>query len=156
ILYISFDELNAAKGAAVHIAEFAEALRSRYRLTLITPHKGETDRISDLNGARHIEFGLPSGPLLDRVDLFRRKLAEHLQSESYHAIQFRSVWEGRVAAELAGKAVLIYEANGFPSIELKYHYPGLAANRDLIAKLRRQELGLLLAAKRIITPSSVT
>src|SRR5256885_16979611 len=115
ILYLSFDELGAAKGAAIHISKFAEALRSRYSLTLITPNRPDTDRETILDGMRHIEFGLPSGNLIDRVTLFRRKLAEHLQQYSYRVIQFRSIWEGRAAADFANGADLIYEANGFPS-----------------------------------------
>jgi glycosyltransferase involved in cell wall biosynthesis len=103
-----------------------------------------------------MEIGLQQGNLLDRVSIFRNKLAGHLQENSYRAIQFRSIWEGRVAVDFARGSDLIYEVNGFPSIELKYHYPGLAENQPLLSKLRSQELLLLLAAKLIITPSKVT
>jgi glycosyltransferase involved in cell wall biosynthesis len=156
ILYVSFDELSAAKGASIHIAKFVEALKTQYQLTLLAPFTGDEDRVTIRDGVRQIEIALPKGNLLDRIKIFRYKLARHLEQNCYRVIQFRSIWEGRVAADLAGKANLIYEINGLPSIELKYHYPGLGSNQSMIGKLRRQELMLMLVANLIITPSSVT
>ncbi len=51
------------------------------------------------------------------------------------------------------------EVNGLPSVELKYHYPGLkesAAGLALLAKIREQELATLAASDAIVCPSAVT
>jgi glycosyltransferase involved in cell wall biosynthesis len=51
---------------------------------------------------------------------------------------------------------LIFEVNGLPSIELKYRYPAVADDRELLHKLRVQEKLCLDAADLIVTPSMVT
>ena len=159
VLYASFDELTAAKGAAVHIRQFAGAIAEVADLTLVSVHCGRHDNQSPAGAPhpyRHIELAVSEGNFLDRVMDFRRKLAALLRAESFRLIQFRSIWEGAVAAALGGEAALVYEANGLPSIELKYLYPAVAGDRALLHKLRNQELSLLAAARRILTPSPVT
>jgi len=44
---------------------------------------------------------------------------------------FRSIFEGLPLLRLKPAPKLIFEVNGLPSIELKYHYPGAADDRDL-------------------------
>jgi glycosyltransferase involved in cell wall biosynthesis len=51
---------------------------------------------------------------------------------------------------------LIFQVNGLPSIELKYRYPAVADDRELLHKLHSQEQICLQAADLIVTPSSVT
>jgi glycosyltransferase involved in cell wall biosynthesis len=51
---------------------------------------------------------------------------------------------------------LIFEVNGLPSIELKYRYPGVAEDRELLHKLHSQEQICLEAADLIVTPSTIT
>jgi glycosyltransferase involved in cell wall biosynthesis len=154
ILYISFDQLDIGKGAAIHISKFAEILQKNYCLTLITI--GRSDREIRWQQTRRLEFGLSATNLLDRVDIFRKKLRQHLGSHSYQVIQFRSIWEGQVICEYSNNAKLIYEVNGLPSIELKYHYPRLVTDTEFINRLRQQELQTLIAAHRIITPAAVS
>lgn len=159
VLYVSFDEVPAPKGAAVHIRQFAAAIAQAADLTLVTAHPGRHDSDSQpglSNGFRHLQLAVPEENFLDRVMTFRRKLAAFLRVHSFELIHFRSIWEGVVAAALGGAARLVYEVNAFPSIELKYLYPGMAADRELFYKLRNQELSLLIAARRILTPSPVT
>lgn len=163
VLYVSFDQVPAPKGAAVHIQQFAAALASAVDLTLVTvaqpsgcassPGLAQPESCATV---RHLEFPVPEENFLDRVMSFRGRLADLLRGERFDAIQFRSIWEGVVAAALGGGAALVYEANAFPSVELKYLYPAVAADRELLRKLRHQELSLLVAARRIITPSPVT
>jgi len=162
VLYASFDEVPAPKGAAVHIQHFAAAIAEVADLTLVTPRFGNHDQEfatrahSEVRPYRHVQLGVPEENFLDRAQRFREKLAALLRAESFDLIQFRSIWEGAVAAALGGQARLIYEVNALPSIELKYLYPGVAADRTLFYKLRNQELSLLAAADRILTPSPVT
>lgn len=155
VLYVSFDEVPAPKGAAVHIQHFAAAIAEVADLTLVTARSGRHDHES-AGSFRHLQFGVHEENFLDRVMTFRRKLADLLRAETFQVIHFRSIWEGAVAASLGGPARLLYEVNALPSIELKYLYPGVAASRELFHKLRNQELSLLVAAHRILTPSPVT
>ncbi len=157
VLYVSFDEVPAPKGAAVHIRQFAAALAGMADLTLVTAAGADREFEDGCRpGFRHVEFGVAEENFLDRVMIFRHKLAALLRAESFRVIQFRSIWEGAVAAALGGAARLIYEVNALPSIELKYLYPAVASRRDLLLKMRNQELSLLVAADRILTPSPVT
>jgi glycosyltransferase involved in cell wall biosynthesis len=48
----------------------------------------------------------------------------------------------------------LFEVNGLPSIELKYHYPGIDSN--LLAKIKEQEIATLHLSDAIICPSNVT
>ncbi len=162
VLYASFDEVPAPKGAAVHIEHFAAAIAEVADLTLVTARFGNHDSASaaDANNEvrpyKQVQLAVPEENFLDRAQRFREKLAVLLRAESFQVIHFRSIWEGAVAAALGGDARLIYEVNALPSIELKYLYPGVAADRSLYYKLRNQELSLLAAADHILTPSPVT
>ncbi len=50
---------------------------------------------------------------------------------------------------------MVYEVNGLPSIELKYRYPAVAEDTELIRKLMWQEQVCLDAADLVITVSEV-
>lgn len=69
----------------------------------------------------------------------------------------RSIFEGYPIARNKSEfcEYLVYEVNGLPSIEMKYHYPSVADDRELLQKLRVQEQTCLDAADRIITVSQV-
>jgi glycosyltransferase involved in cell wall biosynthesis len=56
-------------------------------------------------------------------------------------------------AEQRGRARLVYEAHGFPSVELPYHFPGLRCEDALLGKLIHEEGIALRAADLVITPS---
>jgi glycosyltransferase involved in cell wall biosynthesis len=49
----------------------------------------------------------------------------------------------------------LFEVNGLPSIELKYHYPALHGT-PVLEKLRRQEAAVLRRVDQVICPSRVT
>ena len=51
---------------------------------------------------------------------------------------------------------LIFEVNGMPSIELKYRYPKVADDLELMNKLLVQEQICLETADHIVTPSPIT
>jgi len=73
-------------------------------------------------------------------------------------VQFRSIFEGYPLARNKARVAeaLIFEVNGVPSIELKYHYPDVTDDRELCRKLEAQEDACLQAADRVVTPSAVT
>ncbi len=81
-----------------------------------------------------------------------------LQGRRFEVIQIRSIYEGFAIARNKQRYCdrLIFEVNGLPSIELKYRYPAVAEDRELLHKLHSQEQICLEAADLIVTPSSIT
>jgi glycosyltransferase involved in cell wall biosynthesis len=159
IAYISFDTVPAPKGAATHIEAFARALAGGFGgIELVTVSAGgeATSRTERWPGVFHTELPALGESLIDRVLCFRRFLARWLGNRRFEAIQFRSIFEGLPLLELGGAAKLVFEVNGLPSIELKYRYPGMEDDRELMRKLIAQEQACLEAADLIVTPSGVT
>ena len=152
IAYVSFDSVPAPKGAATHIEAFARALGRHFgEVELVTV--GSSERIERWPAVFHTELPAIGETLIDRVLYFRRFLGHWLATRRFEAIQFRSIFEG---LPLLGRARLIFEVNGLPSIELKYRYPGVEDDRELMRKIVAQEQDCLAAADLIVTPSGVT
>ena len=159
LAYISFDTVPAPKGAATHIEAFSRALAGAFDgVELVTVAEGAEPALSGERwpGVFHTELPALGPTLIDRTLCFRRYLARWLRNRSFDAIQFRSIFEGFPLIELAGRSRLIFEVNGLPSIELKYRYPGVEDDRELMRKLVAQEHACLDAADIVITPSAVT
>jgi len=159
ILYAAFDVVPSPKGASTHILSFLEALkRVSAEVTLLTLGSRPGAEETEISGVRHLSVGFDEPHLFRRVELFRSFLEKHLRAECYQAVQFRSIWEGleivRLRPEMGYRTV--YEVNGLPSVELKYHYPLLASRPALIEKLKRMELLAFRETDRIITPSLLT
>jgi glycosyltransferase involved in cell wall biosynthesis len=161
LAYISFDTVPAPKGAAVHITAFSKALAAAFggiNLVTVSP------TANCLNGEeiypQVIQTTLPAlgDNLIKRILYFRHCLRQWLQDKQFEAVHIRSIYEGFVIAlnkqQYCKK--LIFEVNGLPSIELKYRYPDVADDRELLHKLRSQEQICLAAADLIVTPSDVT
>ena len=130
LLYVSFDQVPAAKGASTHIEANARALGARFgSLVLVTPGPRDLPARPFAPGVRQVVLGCPDADLLGRVLTFRAKLEALLRDQPFEIIHFRSVFEGYPLARHkdALGARLVYEVNGLPSIELKYSRPALAA-----------------------------
>jgi glycosyltransferase involved in cell wall biosynthesis len=177
IAYLSFDALPSPKGAAVHIDAFARALGEAFGdVELVTiaaaPEPGAPPRraVDDApwshpperrpysKGVTHTSLR-PRGPnVIARALSFRTQLRRWWGKRHFDVVHFRSIFEGYPVArrkqQLCEK--LVYEVNGLPSIELKYHYPSVADDIELMAKLRAQEQCCIDAADVLLTPSSVT
>ena len=167
ILYIALDIVPAPKGAATHITQFVRGLVSAgYDVDLFTVGEGQESATNELpvietgeyEGARHFRALLaPDANFLARATAFDQAVARHLtQQPPYNVHHYRSVWGGLAAAlsRTSGTNTL-FEVNGLPSIELKYHYPGVEGT-PLIDKIREQELALLAHSDAVITVSEVT
>ena len=158
IAYLSFDTVPAPKGAATHIEAFARILAKEFGgVELVTVAPGaEVSVMERWPGVRHTELPALGESLIDRVLCFRRFLTQWLRRREFEAIQFRSIFEGLPVIELAGAAKLVFEVNGLPSIELKYRYPGMEDDRELMRKILTQEQACLEGTSVIVTPSCVT
>ncbi len=159
IAYISFDTVPAPKGAATHIEAFARALSNAFggvELVTVSPGRDALPRIERWPGVFHTAFPALGPSLIERVLFFRKAFHAWLAAHHFDAVQFRSIFEGLPLLRLLPTTRLIFEVNGLPSIELKYHYPHAADDRDLLAKLLSQEQACLQAASLVVTPSNVT
>lgn len=159
LLYVTFDVVPSPKGASTHIISFLEALKKiSEEVTLLTLSNTPGIEEAALGGVRHLRVGFEEPHLFRRIELFRNYLDSHLKEGCYEMVHFRSIWEGlavlRLKSELGYKT--LYEVNGLPSIELKYHYPHLASQAALIEKLKRTEVWAFRESDCIITPSEVT
>jgi glycosyltransferase involved in cell wall biosynthesis len=171
IAYCSFDVYPAPKGAAVHIDAFARALAEAFGdvdlVTLAGPPAGPVASRPWLEpaasmalapGLRHHALRVEGEDLVARVLAFRAALGAWWKGRRARIAHVRGLYEGYPIA-LRKQALcdgLVLEANGLASIELKYHYPDVADDRVLLAKLEAQEQTLGRAADLVITPSRVT
>lgn len=143
ILYVAPDPVPAPKGASVRIARTVETLRA-------LGHDVET-----LGPAA--EAAAP-GNFLERMLAFRAEAAGWLAARRADAVQFRSIWEGVPAVAWAQRtgARAIFEAHGFPSIELASHFPALARHGRALDKIIAEERRVLEAADAVHVPSVTT
>ncbi len=166
LAYASFDRFPSPKGAATHIESFVSALGRQYgdvTLFTVAPIPDETGLCEmPIDQIDHRPILAEGAHLFERVGHFRiqlwRQLIESTEREGpFDVFHFRSVFEGYPVAKNKTDFCnqLIYEVNGLPSIELKYHYPQVAEDRELLTKLRHQEQVCLAAADRIVTVSDV-
>ncbi|MBN2549804.1 MAG: glycosyltransferase family 4 protein [Anaerolineales bacterium] len=165
ILYTAFDIVPSPKGASTHILHFIRGLvNSGYDVHLFTPGNGVLPEEEQLEGAQVTRIALPTEDnFLERAILFGQGVLEHVtqaqqdQLSRYHIAHYRSIWGGfqlaQAKVQLGYKT--LFEVNGLPSVELKYHYPGLRES-GLLAKIREQEIATLLMSDAIICPSEVT
>ncbi|HLL83492.1 MAG TPA: glycosyltransferase family 4 protein [Longimicrobium sp.] len=163
-LYASFDVVPAPKGAAVHIGAFARALGEAFgRIDLVTVAPPDQPPPTDRGkacwkGVHHHPLPARGEHLIARVLAFRAALSRWLGGRRVPLAHVRSIYEGYPLALRKGAGVdrFLFEVNGLPSLELKYHYPGVAEDRELLSKLRAQEDACLAAADLVLTPSAVT
>lgn len=164
VLYVAFDVVPSPKGASTHITHFVRGLTSAgHAVDLLTASDGLLPPNDDYAGAQHRR--IPTGAnehFLARALRFDAAVAEHVdRAEPYAVAHYRSVWGGLAAAQARSRGHrTLFEVNGLPSIELKYHYPGLREPSPdataLLAKIRAQELAALALSDHVICPSAVT
>ncbi|MBN1890515.1 MAG: glycosyltransferase family 4 protein [Thermoflexales bacterium] len=160
MLYSAFDVVPSPKGASTHITYFTRGLvEAGYHVQLVTAGDPALPERDSYCGAQVLRV-----PVGDDLNYLRRALAfgqavlRHVESSlPYSIAHFRSIWEGwaLVQAQPRWGYKTLFEVNGLPGIELKYHYPELKDD-PLLAKIKRQEIVTLLLADRIICPSAVT
>ncbi|MGA2496925.1 MAG: glycosyltransferase family 4 protein [Tepidisphaeraceae bacterium] len=153
--YVVFDRLGAPKGAAVHIAAFARALGEAFGpVDLLTVASDETGAAVP-PGVNHHPLPALGLNLIARANDYRRNVARWWNHRKVEVLHFRSIFEGYPLAlhkpHVCDK--LVFEVNGLPSIELKYHYPGIADDSELLGKLVAQEDVCLRAADLVLTVS---
>jgi glycosyltransferase involved in cell wall biosynthesis len=159
ILYTAFDIVPSPKGASTHILHNLRGLvNGNYEAHLITPNDGLLPTEDTIEGAQvtRITQDLTQN-FLERATHFGRAVLTHLTLHpNYDLVHYRNIWDGLHIAQNKKRFgyKTLFEVNGLPSIELKYHYPGL--DSDLLSKIKEQEIATLHLSDAIICPSRVT
>ena len=159
ILYTAFDIVPSPKGASTHILHNLRGLVNRgFEVHLITPNDGLLPTEDTIEGAQvtRISQDLTQN-FLARAAHFGKSVSAHLAlNQNYDVVHYRNIWDGLVVAQNKKRLgyKTLFEVNGLPSIELKYHYPGLDA--ELLLKIKEQEIAALHLSDAIICPSNVT
>jgi glycosyltransferase involved in cell wall biosynthesis len=159
VLYTAFDIVPSPKGASTHILHNIRGLvNGEFDVNLLTPNDGVLPIEDTIEGARvtRISQDLSQG-FLQRAVHFGNAVSQHLVlHHEYDVVQYRNIWDGLFVVQNKKNFgyKTLFEVNGLPSIELKYHYPGLDAG--LLAKIKEQEIATLHLSDAIICPSNVT
>lgn len=156
-LYAAFDAYPAAKGAAVHIREFASALFEYLPYGLLLVAGGNelpAWQIEDNCQIRRLVSGEKN--YLKRALKFSDFVYQHAQMLKNHLkiAHFRDPWSGMPIVDcLKGSVPLIYEVNGLPSIELPARYSNISS--DTLIKIQSIEDKCAHLANQIVCPSVV-
>jgi glycosyltransferase involved in cell wall biosynthesis len=159
VLYTAFDIVPSPKGASTHILHNLRGLINKgYDAHLITPNDGLLPTEDTIDGAQvtRVTQDLTQN-FLARATHFGKAVLAHLAlNPNYDVVHYRNIWDGLHLAQNKKRYgyKTLFEVNGLPSIELKYHYPGL--DIDLLTKIKEQELATLHLSDAIICPSNVT
>jgi glycosyltransferase involved in cell wall biosynthesis len=159
VLYTAFDIVPSPKGASTHILHNLRGLVSGgYDVQLLTPNDGLLPAEEALEGARHNRISQDlTQNFLARAMHFGRAVVSHAAVDAgYNVVQYRNTWDGLHLAQSKVRLgyKTLFEVNGLPSMELKYHYPGLGP--DLLMKIKEQEMATLHLSDAIVCPSHVT
>jgi glycosyltransferase involved in cell wall biosynthesis len=140
ILYLAPDRVPAPKGAAVRIKRTVATLAGLgHEVDTLTPAAGDGD----------------GDNYLARMLAFRAAAARWLDGRRADVVQFRSIWEGAPAVAWARRrgARAVFEAHGFPSVELPYHFPALGRHGRVLDKIIAEERQVLAASDAVLVPS---
>jgi glycosyltransferase involved in cell wall biosynthesis len=159
VLYTAFDIVPSPKGASTHILHNIRGLvNSQYNVHLLTPNDGVLPPEDTVEGARvtRISQDLSQNFLARAIHFGKAVLAHLTLHPDYDVVHYRNIWDGLAVAQNKKRFgyKTLFEVNGLPSIELKYHYPGIDSN--LLSKIKEQEIATLHLTDAIICPSNVT
>ncbi|MFZ5857877.1 MAG: glycosyltransferase family 4 protein [Chloroflexota bacterium] len=159
VLYSAFDVVPSPKGASTHILHNLRGLVERgYEVHLITPSDGILPLDDSIEGARVTRVAQDmSQNFLARAADFGRAVMRHIAlAPRYDVVHYRSVWCGLPLAQARHQHgyKTLFEVNGLPSVELKYHYPSIEP--ELLMKIKEQEIATLHLSDAVICPSRVT
>lgn len=159
VLYTAFDIVPSPKGASTHILHNIRGLvNGQFEVHLVTPTDGVLPTEDAVEGARVTRISQDlSQNFLERATHFGKAVFNHLLLHpDYDVVHYRNIWDGLAVAQNKTRFgyKTLFEVNGLPSIELKYHYPGIDSN--LLTKIKEQEIATLHLSDAIVCPSNVT
>ena len=160
ILYTAFDVVPSPKGASTHILHFIRGLvNGGYQVDLLTPGDGILPEHDQLDGAQVQRIPAEGEhDFLSRAQDFGHAVLKYAEAhKGIDIAHYRSIWGGLQLAQSKKRLGYrtLFEVNGLPSIELKYHYPGLLQT-GLLEKIREMELATWMLSDLLVCPSEVT
>jgi glycosyltransferase involved in cell wall biosynthesis len=158
LLLCSFDVIPGPSGSSRRLTEYLKALPDRFSVVVLSAKTPDHSHIEKYQGARLLRVPVGAGDLASRIQAFERAVKRQLDSEEYALAHFTDPFGGYVLCEMKGDYGyrLIYEAQTFPSQDLRYTHPQLEGDKRFLAKIRRQELFCLMNADLVITGSQTT
>lgn len=158
LLLCSFDVIPGPSGSSRRVTEYLKALPDRFSVVVLSAKTPDHSHIEKYQGARLLRVPVGSGDLASRIQAFERAVRRQLESEEYALAHFTDPFGGYALCELKADYGhrLIYEAQTFPSQELRYTHPQTEGDRRFLSKVRRQELFCLMNADLIVTGSRTT
>ncbi|MCI0554627.1 MAG: glycosyltransferase, partial [Anaerolineae bacterium] len=159
VLYTAFDIVPSPKGASTHILHNLRGLvNSQFDVRLLTPNDGLLPTEDTIEGAHvtRVSQDLTQNFLVRAIH-FGKAVFNHITiNPNYDVVHYRNIWDGLALAQNKKRFgyKTLFEVNGLPSIELKYHYPDL--DHELLLKIKEQEIATLHLSDSIICPSNVT
>jgi len=158
LLLCSFDVIPGPSGSSRRLTEYLKALPDRFSVVVLSAKTPDHSHIEKYEGARLLRVPVGTGDLVSRVQAFERAVRRQLESEEYALAHFTDPFGGYALCEQKEDYGyrLIYEAQGFPSQELRYTHPQLEGDRRFLSRIRRQELFCLMNADLVLTGSPTT
>jgi glycosyltransferase involved in cell wall biosynthesis len=158
LLLCSFDVIPGPSGSSRRLTEYLKALPDRFSVVVLSAKTPDHSHIEKYQGARLLRVPVGAGDLPSRIQAFERAVRRQLESEEYALAHFTDPFGGYALCELKGEYGyrLIYEAQTFPSQELRYTHPQTEGDKRFLARIRRQELFCLMNADLVITGSQTT
>ncbi|MEM6787825.1 MAG: glycosyltransferase family 4 protein [Myxococcota bacterium] len=160
VAFAAFEAFPNRKGAGRRITETTRALADAgWEVHLITlpPRAGRQASEVDPRVTHH-PLRAYAQNYLERALFFRAQVARRLRTLAPDVVHVRGIFEGQAAAEEAARRGIpyVFEANGLPSVELRYHYPAVGQDVAFEARLRRMEAEQLERATHVVTQSRHT
>ncbi|WP_233526031.1 glycosyltransferase [Actinomadura spongiicola] len=154
--YVAFDRFPSSKGSAVHIAQMADELFTRFGGGLLAVIGGADLPRYQREGTREVaRFDTPVPNLIDRAEAFSRWVAGHLEPhrDTLEVCHVRDPWSALPAVADGRRHRVLYEVNGLPSIEMAHTWPWAAPGT--LAKIRDLERFCLERSDAVVVPSAV-
>ena len=153
VLYTAFDIVPSPKGASTHILHNIRGLvNGQFDVHLLTPNDGLLPNEDTFEGAHVMRIPQDlTQNFLSRAAHFGKSVFNHLALHpDYDVVHYRNIWDGLSIAQNKKRFgyKTLFEVNGLPSIELKYHYPGI--DSELLSKIKEQEIATLHVSDAII------
>lgn len=163
VLICCFDVLPGPSGLSRRVTEYLKGLGDNYQAVVLSNKTPDHSHIERYQLARLLRVPIGSGDLQSRIQAFDRAVRRQLESEEYQIVHFfdpfggYALCERREGLEREGPGYrLVYDAQTFPSQELRYTHPHTEGDRRFLSKIRRQELFCLMNSDAVITGSEVT
>jgi glycosyltransferase involved in cell wall biosynthesis len=157
-LYAAFDRFPSSKGAAAHMYHFVSTLFDFFDGGLLyTAGSIGMPSLQYDGNCQHIRSSFYEKNFLLRALAHCRTLEQIMPAigSDCKLAHFRDPWSGGAICNMSTALMpLVYEVNGFPSIELPDLYPGIQPYT--LDRIYRMEQLCLDKASVIITPSKVT